>query len=228
MGAIIMMTATSGRAGQSDTRFKRARQALLETLRAEGISNPDVLEAIGTVPRHEFVDEGMQWNAYDNKSLPIGMGQTISQPYVVARMTELALADEHCTKVLEVGTGCGYQTAVLAELVPEVYTIERIKSLHETARRRLRRMGHISLRFAYGDGYAGWEEKAPFEAIIVTAAAPSVPQALIQQLTVGGRLVIPVGKGKDQSLQLIQRWEEGFTKETFDPVTFVPLVPSLG
>ena len=210
-----------------DARFRRARAALLETLRKSGIRNEAVLEALSHVPRHEFVDEAMLFKAYDNDALPIGQGQTISQPYVVARMTELALADEHCTKVLEVGTGCGYQTAVLAELVPEVYSIERIKTLHENARRRLRRMGYISLRFLHGDGYAGWAEKGPFEAILVTAAAPEIPDALIKQLTVGGRLVIPVGADGRQQLKVVRRWDEGFTVEDYDPVSFVPLVPSL-
>lgn len=216
-------------AGRSNSghRYQHGRRELVATLRREGISNEDVLNAIETVPRHEFIDEAFWSRAYENTALPIGQKQTISQPYVVARMTELALADEHTTKVLEVGTGCGYQTAVLAEIVPEVYSIERIQSLHQTARQRLRRMGYYSLRFLHGDGYAGWDDNAPYEAIIVTAGADEIPDALLSQLAVGGRMVIPVGKGGHQSLKVVRRWDERYTVEDYDAVTFVPLLGGL-
>ena len=174
------------------------------------------------VPRHEFVPARWRPLAYADQALPIGEGQTISQPYVVAVMTELAHLQPD-SRVLEVGTGSGYQAAVLAEVAGEVYSIEIVQTLAQSAQKTLRRLGYESVRVRHGDGYRGWPEAAPFDAILVTAAAPRVPPALIAQLAVGGRLVIPVGEGARQQLEVHERTPQGVDVERLLPVLFVPM-----
>ncbi len=188
------------------------------------ITDPDVLAAIERVPRHRFVPEHLQPYAYDDRPLPIGSGQTISQPYVVALMTQaLQLTPE--SKVLEIGTGSGYQTAILAELAGEVYTVEVREELQARAKRILQELGYQNIHFRVGDGWEGWPEEAPFDAIIVTAAAPEWPQALIAQLAEGGRMVIPVGKEDwSQTLWLVTKIDGNLIKESLGPVRFVPLI----
>ena len=202
---------------------QRTRDRLVTRLRAEGIRNPVVLDVIGKTPRHLFVDEALASRAYEDTALPIGYNQTISQPYVVAAMTQLVIADKP-QKVLEVGTGSGYQAAVLAQLVPKVYTVERIEPLASLARQRFRRIGLRNIRALHSDGTVGWPEFAPYDAIIVTAASESVPEALLGQLAEGGRLVIPVGGRDHQKLALVTRNEDVFEREDLDPVVFVPLL----
>ncbi len=203
----------------------RSRARLVKELKREGIIHSDVLEAIGTVPRHAFVDEALTSRAYDNTALPIGHGQTISQPYVVALMTELLIAESDLPKyVLEVGTGSGYQTAVLAELGMTVYTVERLEPLYQQARQRLRAMGYQKVRCRLSDGSWGLPDYAPFEAIMVTAGGAEVPQALKEQLSDGGRLVMPVGPQGSQRLVVLTRRGDVFEEEQLDWVTFVPLV----
>ena len=188
------------------------------------INDPDVLAAIERVPRHRFVPEHLQDHAYDDRPLPIGLGQTISQPFVVALMTQ-ALAPTPEARVLEIGTGSGYQTAILAELAGRVYTVEVRPELQERARRILDELGYHNIHFRVGDGWKGWPEEAPFDAIIVTAAAPEWPQALIDQLAEGGRMVIPVGEHDwNQTLWLLTKLNGNLTKESLGPVRFVPLI----
>ena len=186
--------------------------------------DPRVLSAMNTVPRHEFVPEKLRSLAYANRPLPIGHGQTISQPYIVAIMTELIRVDSH-SRVLEIGTGSGYQAAILAELVNEVYSIEIIKPLAEQATERLDRLGYHNVKTLHGDGYYGWDEYAPFDAIIVTAAASHVPPPLIKQLKVGGRMIIPVGSRfmAQELLLVIKEEDEKITTRQVLPVRFVPL-----
>ncbi|WP_240099089.1 protein-L-isoaspartate(D-aspartate) O-methyltransferase [Thermomonas flagellata] len=205
---------------------QRARDRLIEDLRAAGIADERVLNAIRTVPRHRFVDEALASRAYENNALPIGHGQTISQPYVVAKMTEALLAAAP-TRVLEVGTGSGYQAAVLAALGLEVYTVERIGALLRTARKRLRALG-LQVRSRHDDGRIGWPEEAPFDAILVTAAAPALVEALLEQLAPGGMLVAPVGPSAGQSLLRVQRQADGSCVQSdLGPVIFVPLLAGL-
>ncbi|ENY72289.1 protein-L-isoaspartate(D-aspartate) O-methyltransferase [Aeromonas diversa CDC 2478-85] len=194
----------------------------MNQLIAKGITDYRVLAAIADIPREYFVDEAMAHQAWDNTALPIGHGQTISQPYMVARMTELVVANEPA-HVLEIGTGSGYQTAVLARLVDHVYTVERIKSLQYQARRRLRNLDLHNISTRHGNGWEGWASKGPFDAILVTAAASEVPQALLEQLADGGRMVIPVGENL-QALMLIERNGSQLTQRALEPVRFVPLV----
>ncbi len=202
---------------------QRTRDRLVERLREEGIQNHAVLEVIRATPRHLFVDEALSSRAYEDTALPIGHGQTISQPYIVARMTELVIA-KRPQKVLEVGTGSGYQAAVLAQLVPKVYTTERIEALATQARQRFRQLGLRNVRATRSDGTMGLPDFAPYDAIIVTAGGESVPEPLLQQLAPGGRLVMPVGGRDYQVLTLVERTEEGFVRETLEPVVFVPLI----
>ncbi len=179
---------------------------------------------MANVPREAFVDEAFAHQAWENMALPIGFGQTISQPYIVARMTEQLLMGSP-NSVLEIGTGSGYQTAVLAQLVNHVYTVERIKTLQYQAKRRLQRLDLHNVSTRHGDGWAGWPTKSPFDAIIVTAAAPVVPEALVQQLKVGGRLIIPVGESRsEQQLLLIEKTSTRVRTERLEAVRFVPLV----
>ncbi|MCF1427464.1 MAG: protein-L-isoaspartate(D-aspartate) O-methyltransferase [Shewanella sp.] len=199
-----------------------AAQNLVRKLYEAGIRDNRVLEAVALTPRQLFLDGALAHKAYENTALPIGQGQTISQPYIVARMTELVI-QTNPQKVLEIGTGSGYQAAILARLVPQLCTVERIKSLQIQARQRLKRLDLHNVAFKYGDGWQGWGSKAPYDAIIVTAAAATLPPVLIQQLAVGGRLVIPVGETQ-QSLLLIIRTEQGVHQELVEEVRFVPLV----
>ncbi len=197
-------------------------EKLVNFLVGSGIHDQNVLEAIRQLPRERFLSEAMMHQAYDNNALPIGAGQTISQPYIVAKMTELLELTPQ-SKVLEVGTGSGYQTAVLAQLVEHVYSIERIKSLQWDAKRRLKQLDIYNVSTKHGDGWQGWDAKAPFDAIIVTAAAASIPDALLSQLSDGGRLIIPVGE-EQQTLMKIQRVGDHFESSVIEMVRFVPLV----
>ncbi|HSG91254.1 MAG TPA: protein-L-isoaspartate(D-aspartate) O-methyltransferase [Pseudomonadales bacterium] len=203
---------------------QRTRDRLVKRLEDDGIADARVLGVIAATPRHLFVEEALSHRAYEDTALPIGHAQTISQPYVVARMTEALLADGPLGNVLEIGTGCGYQTAVLAQLVGHVYSVERIRPLLDRARTRLRelKLRNVSLRHA--DGTMGWPEKGPFEGILVTAAPRGVPQELLDQLAVGGRLVLPVGDGEIQELRCIHRTPEGLRQELLGKVRFVPLL----
>ena len=181
----------------------RTRDRLVQRLRDHGIRSEAVLEQIRNVPRHLFVDEALASRAYEDTALPIGLGQTISQPWVVARMTEALLESGPCESVLEIGTGCGYQTAVLAPLVKKIYTVERIPELLKRTRQRLRQLDIYNVQFRPGDGWKGWPKYAPYDGIIVTAAAPQVPEKLLEQLAPGGRMVIPVGAMGCQDLLLV-------------------------
>jgi protein-L-isoaspartate(D-aspartate) O-methyltransferase len=206
----------------------RTRGRLVERLRAEGVRDERVLDAIRAVPRHIFVDEALSSRAYEDTALPIGAGQTISQPYVVARMTEALIAGGSLRRVLEIGTGCGYQTAILSRFAVEVYSIERIQSLLTQARRRLRDLGIRNVRLRHGDGEQGWPEHAPYDGILVAAAPATVPAALVAQLADGGRLVIPLGHGNAQDLKLITRSGDELEEQILDRVAFVPMVSGLG
>ena len=203
------------------------RDRLVQTLRKEGIKDERVLKAITLVPRHKFVDEALSSRAYENTALPIGQSQTISQPWIVARMTEAILDGGQPQKVLEVGTGSGYQAAILSHLVPEVFTVERIEELLKLARRRFHglRMNNVYLRYA--DGHLGWPSQAPFDGIVVTAVAQSVPMELLEQLKVGGVMVIPVQKNGQQRLVTLRRTEDGSEETDLGGVVFVPLLSGL-
>ena len=203
---------------------RRTRDRLIQRLREEGIRDERVLEAILHVPRHVFVDEALASRAYEDTALPIGHGQTISQPYIVALMTQALLAGGRLKKVLEVGTGSGYQTAVLAGLVDEIYSVERIEPLMKLARKRLREIGCRNVHIKLSDGSWGWKDHAPYDGIIVTAAPAAVPPALLEQLAPGGRLVIPVGGPTMQELLLVQQTDKGPIQERLELVNFVPLV----
>ena len=217
------MTAPGARAARGiGFTSQRTRDRMIERLRAKGIGDEAVLSAMGSVPRHLFVEEAIASRAYEDTALPIGFEQTISQPFVVARMIELVRAGRTLGRVLEVGTGCGYQAAVLAAIAAEVYSIERIAGLHEKARSNLRPMRIANLRLAHGDGAKGLPDAAPFDAIILAAAAAQLPQALLGQLAVGGRLIAPLGV-KEQALCMIERTHRGYVEQWLDPVRFVPL-----
>lgn len=204
---------------------QRTRDRLVERLREKGIKNERVLEVIRTTPRHIFVDEAMAHRAYEDTALPIGHGQTISQPYIVARMTEVLLEEGVPDVVLEVGTGSGYQSAILSRLLPRVYTVERISALLQKARDAHRKLGLMNVFSKHSDGSWGWKPNAPYPAILVTAAPESVPPELFEQLTVGGRMVIPVGsRGGVQELKLYTRTAENIEETTLGLVQFVPLL----
>ena len=204
---------------------QRTRDRLVERLREKGIKNERVLEVIRTTPRHIFVDEAMAHRAYEDTALPIGHGQTISQPYIVARMTEILLEGGIPDVVLEVGTGSGYQSAILSRLVAKVYTVERISALLQKAREAHRKMGLMNVFSKHSDGSWGWQPNAPYQAIMVTAAPESVPPSLLEQLAVGGRLIIPVGtKDGVQQLKLYVRSSEGIEETIQESVRFVPLL----
>ncbi len=202
---------------------QRTRDRLVARLREEGIRNNRVLEAIASTPRHLFIDEALASRAYEDTALPIGHGQTISQPYIVARMTELLLEVEPKV-VLEVGTGSGYQAAILAGLVDKVYSTERIEPLATQARQRFRQLGYRNIRVQHSDGSWGWPQFGPFDAIIVTAGAADIPEALLEQLRVGGRLVMPLGGRDQQVLISVTRTPTVYEREDFEPVVFVPLL----
>lgn len=201
---------------------KRTRERLIQRLVEQGIADLDVLDVIRNTPRHLFLDEAMAHRAYEDVALPIGFQQTLSQPYIVARMTELLLAAGPRQRVLEIGTGSGYQTAILAPLVGEVYSVERIKPLQQKARQRLRKLKLRNVHMHHADGAMGWEERGPFDGILATAAPERIPEGLLQQLAPGGRLVIPVGV-ESQHLQVVTRTHEGFETAIVEAVNFVPL-----
>jgi protein-L-isoaspartate(D-aspartate) O-methyltransferase len=204
---------------------QRTRDRLVDRLREKGIKNERVLEVIRTTPRHIFVDEAMAHRAYEDNALPIGHGQTISQPYMVARMTEVLLEAGIPDVVLEVGTGSGYQSAILSRLVPKVYTVERISALLQKARDAHRKLGLLNVYSKHSDGSWGWEPNAPYTAIMVTAAPQSVPPSLLEQLAVGGRMVIPLGtKDGVQQLTLFTRNADGIEETTLELARFVPLL----
>jgi len=208
---------------------QRTRSRLVQRLRDKGIVDQKVLSVIENTPRHIFIDEALSHRAYEDTSLPIGMGQTISQPYIVARMTELLVMSGAMGKVLEIGTGCGYQTSILAGVSKHVYTIERILPLQNQAISRFKALQLNNVIYKHGDGYLGWEAHSPFDAIIVTAAPDQIPQSLIDQLAVGGRMVIPVSMNEHnpngvQQLQLIEKTESGVDSTVVEEVKFVPLL----
>jgi protein-L-isoaspartate(D-aspartate) O-methyltransferase len=203
---------------------QRTRDRLADTLVEMGIKSNAVLDAIRKTPRHLFVDEALASRAYENTALPIGFSQTISQPYIVAKMTEALIKDRQLENVLEIGTGCGYQTVIMAQFAKRIYTVERINGLLIRARERFQKLGLTNIRSKHADGNIGWPTQAPFDGIIVAAAPIGVPDALKEQLAINGRLVIPVGKSGDQKLLLITRREEGFEEDIIDSVSFVPML----
>jgi protein-L-isoaspartate(D-aspartate) O-methyltransferase len=209
---------------------QRTRDRLVRRLAENGIRDQEVLSAIGSVPRHIFVDEALAHRAYEDSALPIGHGQTISQPFIVALMTA-TLLNVPRPRILEVGTGSGFQTAVLGSLAPRVtriYTIERLAPLIVRAEERLRAMGLYGVRYRHADGCAGWPGEAPFDGILVSAAPRVVPDVLLGQLAPGGRMVVPVGSDDDQELKVYDRTDDGFTVETVESVRFVPLLKGVG
>jgi len=204
---------------------QRTRDRLVRRLESKGIRDQRVLDVIRRTPRHLFVDEALSSRVYEDTALPIGHCQTISQPYIVARMTEVLLAQGDLEKVLEVGTGSGYQTALLAKLVPTVYSIERISAFYRQARKRIHALGIANVHFKCSDGSWGWPRYAPYDAIIVTAAPEQIPKPLLEQLAPGARMLIPVGRERDtQKLSLVKRTSSGFKQEVLESVSFVPLV----
>ncbi len=202
---------------------QRTRNRMIERLRSEGIKDEVVLAAMNAVPRHIFVDEALASRAYDDVSLPLGFGQTISRPYIVARMAEILRAGGTLNRVLEIGTGCGYQAAVLAQLAREVHTVERLRPLHERAVACLKELHADNVKLRYADGGMGLPQAAPFDGIIMAAAATHVPQALLEQLAVGGRMVLPLG-AQEQVLCLVERDAQGYRETRLEPVKFVPLL----
>lgn len=204
---------------------QRARDRLVARLKQKGITHPLVLQAISETPRHLFVDEALSHRAYEDDALPISHGQTISQPYIVARMTEVLLQDGIPDKVLEIGTGSGYQAAILAAIAPRVFSVERIRALLVQAKQRFRSLKMNNIMAKHSDGSWGWPQSGPYDAIMVTAAPEEVPPELLEQLAMGGRMVIPVGKGRDvQELRFIKRTPEGFQSQVLEAVSFVPFL----
>jgi len=211
--------------GQGTT-SQRSRDRLITRLQQQGIDHPAVLDVMRFTPRHIFIDDALSDHAYDDTALPIGYSQTISQPYIVARMTATLLNKyPQAQTILEIGSGCGYQTAILAQLLPQVYSVERIAGLHQQAQQHLQELGlQRQVKFRHGDGYQGWADYAPYDLILVTAAPAEIPPALLDQLAVGGYLITPVGMAKQsQQLQLVWRTRHGFKYEQLDLVSFVPL-----
>lgn len=204
--------------------YTRSAQALSDLLQRDGVEDKEVLKAIAQIPRHIFIDDVLKHKAYQNTALPIGQGQTISQPYIVARMTELMRLAGVQHKVLEIGTGSGYQTAVLAKTFNKVYSVERIKALQWQAKRRLHQLDLYNVTMKHGDGWQGWQSQAPFDGIIVTAAATTIPPELLAQLADGGVLLAPIGEA-EQNLTMVIRQGDSFTEHVIAPVRFVPLVP---
>ncbi|HFB66647.1 MAG TPA: protein-L-isoaspartate(D-aspartate) O-methyltransferase [Aeromonadales bacterium] len=206
----------------------RTRQRLIRQLSEAGIDEPHVLAAMSEIPRHLFVEEGIAHRAYENNALPIGLGQTISQPYIVAQMTQILWRRSKHQKLLEIGTGSGYQCAILSRLWDEVYTIERIRELQLNARERLLSLGLRNIHYKAADGYLGWKEHAPFDAIIVTAAAPVIPERLLAQLSDEGVMIIPIGAAEQiQQLILIEKVQGEIKQTEIEPVRFVPMLPGI-
>ncbi|WP_027148973.1 protein-L-isoaspartate(D-aspartate) O-methyltransferase [Methylobacter tundripaludum] len=203
----------------------RTRERMIDRLMGQGIRSNKVLDVIRNTPRHIFMDEALASRAYEDTALPIGYNQTISQPYIVAKMTELLLASSgRLEKVLEIGTGCGYQTAILAQLVNHVYSVERIAPLQKKAKDRLWDLKLKNVSYLHSDGGWGWQDHAPYDGILVAAAPPEIPEMLLQQMAVGGVMVIPIGKGSSQQLQRVTRTEGGYEVERLEPVVFVPFL----
>ncbi len=225
-GALARVTSVVNRADLDGIGMtsRRTRERLVQRLADKGIADPAVLEVMRTTPRHLFLDEAMAHRAYEDVALPIGFQQTLSQPYIVALMTELLLADGPRSRVLEIGTGTGYQTAILAQLVAEVFSVERIKPLQLRARQRMRQLKLRNVQMNHADGALGWPERGPFDGILAAAAPERIPEALLEQLAPGGRLVIPVGV-EAQHLQVVTRTSEGYATEIVEAVRFVPLLP---
>ncbi|QIZ83519.1 protein-L-isoaspartate(D-aspartate) O-methyltransferase [Bermanella marisrubri] len=203
---------------------QRTRDRLVDRLKERGIRNPDVLEVIANTPRHIFVDEALSHRAYEDTALPIGFGQTISQPYIVARMTEILLEQGPLESVLEIGTGCGYQAVVLAQLVNRVYSVERIAPLQQKAKDRMKLLRANNVKLKHADGNWGWSDEGPFDAILSAAAPDHIPVQLAEQLKVGGQLIIPIGDERKQVLTLVTRNEDGFSKKIIEDVMFVPML----
>jgi protein-L-isoaspartate(D-aspartate) O-methyltransferase len=224
-----MLSQDQARAGQDLPAFAEQRERMVEQIAARGVRDPAVLTAMRTVPRERFVPESLADRAYDDGPLPIGEGQTISQPYVVAAMTE-ALRLQPRDRVLEIGTGSGYAAAVLASIVAEVYTVERVASLAEAACRRLADLGYATVHVRLGDGTLGWAEHAPYDAIVVTAGGPDVPQSLLRQLAPDGRLVMPVGPGprSQRLVRIVRTPDDRYERDDFEDVAFVPLIGAEG
>jgi protein-L-isoaspartate(D-aspartate) O-methyltransferase len=204
---------------------RRTRERMVNRLIEQGIRNRKVLDVMRDTPRHIFVDEALASRAYEDNPLPIGYNQTISQPYIVARMTELLLKVGKLTKVLEIGTGCGYQTAILAQFAGHVYSVERILPLQRKAKEHLWELKIKNVSFIHNDGGWGWPEYAPFDGILVSAAPPEIPESLLAQMAVGGMMVIPIGKPGSQELQRVTRTNNGYEIEEFEAVSFVPFLP---
>jgi protein-L-isoaspartate(D-aspartate) O-methyltransferase len=206
---------------------QRTRMRMVERLRAQGIRDEVVLSVMGDVPRHLFVDEALASRAYEDIALPLGFGQTISSPYTVARMSELARAGGALGRVLEIGTGCGYQATVLSRLAKEVYSIERLAPLLVKARKHFRELRVSNVRLRHGDGQVGMPEVAPFDAIVMSAAATHVPKGLMEQLEVGAKMILPMAQGGEQRLCVIERSAHGYVEKKMDVVKFVPLLPGV-
>lgn len=206
---------------------RRTRERMVTRLYEQGIRNTQVLQVMNEVPRHLFVDDALASRAYENTALPIGYNQTISQPFIVARMTELLLADGPLKRILEIGTGCGYQTAILAQLVEHVFTIERIAPLQQKAKQILRELKIDNVSFRHDDGNLGWELKAPFDGILAAAAPASIPPMLLEQMAIGGIMIIPIGESGNQELHRITRTTTDYTIEQLDLVNFVPFLSGL-
>jgi protein-L-isoaspartate(D-aspartate) O-methyltransferase len=222
-------------AGMTDQRFSgigmtsaRTRDRLVQRLRDQGIKNVEVLDRVRNIPRHIFVDEALSSRAYEDTALPIGFGQTISQPYIVAKMTESLLDGPPLQNVLEVGTGCGYQTAILSGLVGKIATIERLEPLVKRAKERLKELGIKNVKFRHGDGTAGWATHGPYDGILVAAAPLRIPEALLEQLAVGGRMLMPVGPEGKQELVRFTKREQKVDRQSLGPVAFVPLLGGVG
>ncbi|TXL13887.1 protein-L-isoaspartate O-methyltransferase [Methylococcaceae bacterium HT4] len=207
----------------------RTRERMINRLIDQGISNHKILDAMRNVPRHLFMDDALASRSYEDTALPIGHGQTISQPYIVAKMTELLVDQRHLKNVLEIGTGCGYQTAMLAQLIEHVNTVERIYPLYKQAKDRLWELNIRNVSYLHSDGGWGWEQKAPFDGILVAAAPPEIPEKLLEQMAVGGIMLIPIGKERGvQELQRVIRTESGYEVEALELVSFVPFLSGRG